>query len=120
MWRGGTGILLKNVHNISIEGLETLGGTYAVEYVSTPEAGKQALSNISIRNCIVHGVRGEHGICVYARNDLAPVTNLTIEGCEVYDCECYWRRVYGHQRQYRRISDPGKQKSMITTTSGLT
>ena len=86
----GTGILLKNVHNISIEGLETLGGTYAVEYVSTPEAGKQALSNISIRNCIVHGVRGEHGICVYARNDLAPVTNLTIEGCEVYDCECYW------------------------------
>ena len=85
-----TGIFLKNVHDISIEGLETVGGTYAVEYLSTPEAGKQPLSNISIRNCKVHGVRGQHGICVYARNDLAPVTDLTIEGCEVYDCECYW------------------------------
>ena len=85
-----TGIFLKNVQNISIEGLETVGGVYAVEYFSTPEAGEQTLSNISIRNCKVHGVRGEHGICVYACNDLAPVTNFTIEGCEVYDCECYW------------------------------
>ena len=87
---GETGIFLKNLDNISIEGLETVGGTYAIEYLSTTEAGKKTLSNISIRNCSVHGLRGEHGICVYARNDLAPVTNLTIEGCEVYDCECYW------------------------------
>ena len=84
------GIFLKNVQNISVEGLETVGGVYAIEYLSTPEAGQQILSNISIRNCRVHDVRGEHGICVYARNDLAPVTNLTIEGCEVYDCECHW------------------------------
>ena len=86
----GVGIYLENVHDISIEGLETAGGTFAIEYDSTPEAGKQALNNISFRNCRVHGVRGEHGICVYAGNDLAPVTNLTIEGCEIYDCECYW------------------------------
>ena len=86
----GIGILLKNVDHISIEGLETAGGSYAIEYISTPEAGNQPLSGITIRNCRVHGVRGEHGICVYARNDLAPVTDFTIEGCEVYDCECYW------------------------------
>ena len=56
--------------------------------MSTREAGENPLTDISIRNCTVHGVRGIHGINVYACNDLAPVTDLTIEGCEVYDCEC--------------------------------
>ena len=56
--------------------------------MSIREAGEDPLTDISIRNCTVHGVRGIHGINVYACNDLAPVTDLTIEGCEVYDCEC--------------------------------
>ena len=85
---GGKVIALKNVRNISIEGLETEGGTHGIEYSSTREAGEEPLSNITIRNCKVHGVRGIHGINVYANNDLAPVSDLTIEGCEVYDCEC--------------------------------
>ncbi len=85
---GGTGIYLANVCHISIEGLETEGGTHGIEYESTREAGEQPLRDINIRDCVVHGVRGVHGICVYARNDLAPVEDLTIEGCEVYDCEC--------------------------------
>lgn len=57
------------------------------QYQSTREAG-QALTDIRISGCTVHGVRGTHGICVYARNDLAPVQNLTIEDCVVYDCDC--------------------------------
>ena len=84
----GVGVHLINASNISLEGLETEGGTHGIEYESTREAGENALNHISIRNCKVHGVRGIHGINVYAYNDMAPVSDLTIEGCEVYDCEC--------------------------------
>ena len=84
----GVGIHLENTGNISLEGLETEGGTHGITYESSREAGDNTLSQISIRNCKVHGVRGIHGINVYACNDLAPVSDLTIEGCEVYDCEC--------------------------------
>ena len=84
----GIGIRLDNTSYISIEGLEIKGGTHGVKYTSTRESGKQPLQGIKIKNCTVHGVRGVHGICVYAENDLVPVTDLTIEGCEIYDCEC--------------------------------
>lgn len=83
----GIGISLLNVSNFTVEGLEIEGGTHGIYYESTREAG-QALTDIQIKDCTVHGVRGTHGICAYARNDLAPVQGLTIEGCEVYDCEC--------------------------------
>ena len=82
------GITLLNVRNIQLEGLETEGGTHGIEYTSTRESGDQPLDNIIIRNCKVHDVQGIHGICVYASNDLAPVSKLTIEGCEVFDCAC--------------------------------
>lgn len=84
----GKGISLTDVRHISIEGIETEGGTHGIDYRSTRESGDRPLSDISIRSCKVHGVRGIHGICVYACNDLAPVTDLMIEGCEVWDCEC--------------------------------
>ena len=82
------GISILNVRHISVEGLEIRGGTHGIRYMSTREAGEQPLMDISIKNCTVHGVRGIHGINVYAFNDKAPVADLTIEGCEVYDCEC--------------------------------
>ena len=82
------GILLNNVHHLTLEGLEVEGGTHGIGYESTREAGSLPLENVAIRDCVVHGIRGTHGICVYARNDLAPVKNLTISGCEVYDCQC--------------------------------
>ena len=84
---GGTGISLVNASHIAIEGLEVEGGTHGIYYESTREA-EQPLTDIRVKGCTVHGVRGIHGICVYACNDLAPVQDLTIEGCEVYDCEC--------------------------------
>lgn len=83
----GIGVSLLNVSNITVEGLEIEGGTHGIYYESTREAG-QPLTDIQIKDCTVHGVRGTHGICAYARNDLAPVQGLTIESCEVYDCEC--------------------------------
>ncbi|MBQ6370715.1 MAG: hypothetical protein IJJ21_03935 [Firmicutes bacterium] len=79
---------ITNVHHITVEGIETEGGTHGITYESTREAGDQPLESIALRNCKVHGVRGIHGINVYAYNDLAPVSDLNIEGCEVYDCEC--------------------------------
>ena len=82
------GISLTDTCHISLEGLETTGGTHGIDYRSTRDAGDRPLTDISIRNCKVHGVRGIHGISVYACNDIAPVGDLTIEGCEVYDCEC--------------------------------
>ena len=84
---GGTGISINNVSYITIEGLEIEGGTHGIDYESTRES-RQPLTDICIKGCKVHGIRGTHGICVYACNDLEPVHNLTIEDCEVYDCEC--------------------------------
>ena len=83
----GAGISLTNVSDITIEGLEIEGGTHGIFYQSTRNA-EQTMNNITIKDCVVHGVRGTHGICAYARNDKMPVRNFTIEGCEVYDCEC--------------------------------
>ena len=83
----GTGLSIVNASHIAVEGLEIEGGTHGIYYESTREAG-QELTDICFRNCTVHGIRGIHGICVYARNDLSPVKNLTVDGCEVYDCEC--------------------------------
>ena len=84
----GIGISLTDISHISLEGLETVGGTHGIDYRSTRHAKDRPLTDISIRNCRVHGVRGTHGISVYACNDLAPVRDLAIENCEVYDCEC--------------------------------
>ena len=83
------GIHLVNVENITIDGFEVTGGTHGIYYESLPDRGEMPLGNITISNCKVHGIRGTHGICVYAENDLAPVKNLTMEGCEVYDCGCF-------------------------------
>ena len=83
----GVGISLVNVSHVLVEGLEVEGGTHGIYYESTREAS-QSLTDIRIKDCTVHGVRGTHGICVYARNDLAPIQDIALEGCEVYDCEC--------------------------------
>ncbi len=83
----GAGISLINVSHVAVEGLEVEGGTHGIYCESTREAD-ESLADIRIKDCTVHGVRGTHGICVYARNDLSPVEDITIEGCEVYDCEC--------------------------------
>ena len=82
------GVRLTDVHHFTLEGVEVEGGTHGIRYESTREAGDRPLADVTIRDCTVHGIRGTHGICVYARNDLAPVTNLTIAGCHVYDCQC--------------------------------
>ena len=81
-------ISIRNVRHIIIEGLETEGGSHGIMYESSREAGDEALCGITIRRCTVHGVRGIHGIGVYSCNDLAPVSDLTVEDCEVFDCEC--------------------------------
>ena len=81
------GIHIVDSGNIVIDGFEVTGGTCGIYYESTPGVEGHP-ENITIRNCRVHGVRGVHGICAYARNDRVPVRNLVLEGCEVYDCEC--------------------------------
>ncbi len=83
------GIYLTNVENFTLEGFEITGGTHGIYYESLQSRGDKALENIVISNCTVHGIRGTHGICAYARNDYAPVKNLTMKDCTVYDCECF-------------------------------
>ncbi len=85
----GVGILMNNVSNITLSGFTVEGGKYGVYYSSTADQGDAALENITIQGCTVRGIRGYHGICVYACNDRAPVKNLVVEDCRVYDCECY-------------------------------
>lgn len=81
-------IHLTDVSNVTLRGFEVEGGTCGILYESTPRQGTTALENVSIDTCRVHDVVGAHGIAVYARNDLAPVRNLSVSGCEVYDCLC--------------------------------
>jgi hypothetical protein len=82
------GIHLINVDNLVISGLEVVGGTHGIYYESTPDQGEKTLENIMIQNCVVHDINGTHGICVYAANYKAPVKNITMENCEVFDCRC--------------------------------
>ena len=79
-------VYIENVSNITIDGLEVIGGGLGIYIVSTPDIKDKVLEDIVITNCIVHGVRGMHGIAVYAKNDLAPIKNLVMKNCEVYDC----------------------------------
>ena len=85
---GAIGIHLINVDNFVISDLEIVGGTHGIYYESTPAQGEKALENITIQNCVVHDINGTHGICVYAANDKAPVKNITMENCEVYNSRC--------------------------------
>ena len=80
-------IHLVNVDNFTLDGVEVVGGTHGIYYESTAEQGETPLKNITISNCNVHDVRGVHGIAAYAKNDLAPVENLTMDGCTVYGCK---------------------------------
>ena len=77
-------IYLENVDNITIDGLEVIGGGLGIYYESTSEIKDKTLENITISNCIVHKIRGMHGIAVYAKNYYAPVKNLIMKNCEVY------------------------------------
>ena len=81
-------IYLHNVYNFVLDGFETVGGKYGIRYISDKDDNNKSLDNITIKNCNVHGVRGTHGICVYGENDDLAITNLTIDGNEVYDCQC--------------------------------
>ena len=82
------GIHMVNVHDVVIEGLAVEGGTHGIIYESTQHQGDDPLNNITIKDCRVSGVVGVHGICVYAGNDMAPVQDLTVTGCEVSECKC--------------------------------
>lgn len=75
-----------NVENITLDGLEVIGGGLGIYCISDNTIGDKTLENITITNCVVHGIRGMHGIAVYAKNDLAPIKNLVMSNCEVYDC----------------------------------
>ena len=75
-----------NAENITLDGLEVVGGGLGIYVISDRTIKNKTLENITISNCLVHKIRGMHGIAVYAWNDMAPIKNLVIKNCEVYDC----------------------------------
>lgn len=81
-------IEMEDVSNITIENLELQAGTHGIAYFTTKENGGDPIGNVTISGCTVHGVRGIHGICVYAQDPKAPLTGLVIRDNEVFDCEC--------------------------------
>lgn len=81
-------VLLENAENFTLQGIEIDGGAYGIFYRAAEDNGNHPLRNVTIADCTVHGIRGTHGICVYAENAEAPLQNLTVSGCEVYDCFC--------------------------------
>ena len=48
-----------------------------------------ACSDIELRNCRIHEIRGKDamGITIYGRNPDVPISDLLIEGCEIYNCD---------------------------------
>lgn len=81
-------VLLENTENFTLQGIEIDGGGYGIFYLAAEDNGDHPLRNVTIADCTVHGIRGTHGICVYAENAEAPLQNLTVSGCEIYDCLC--------------------------------
>ena len=84
------GISMTDVDNITLEGFEVFGSVLGIDYESTTDRGELPLENVTIRGNRVHDIVGEHGICVYAHNYQAPMTNLVMEDNEVFNCRCYW------------------------------
>lgn len=82
------GIHLIGVSNVTIKGFEISGGTHGIMYETNRDHGKNPFDNVTIEGCEVHDIVGTHGIAVYAGNDLAPVKDLTVKDCQVYDCLC--------------------------------
>lgn len=48
-----------------------------------------ASSQIELKNCRIHEIRGKDamGITIYGNNAEKPISDLLIEGCEIFDCE---------------------------------
>jgi parallel beta-helix repeat protein len=82
---------LTNCEYITIEGLELINAGIGIDYESTTERGAEPLRDVTFLNNKVHDIEGQnHGICVYAHNYLAPMTNLIMDGNEVYFTRTYW------------------------------
>ncbi len=86
--RGGSGIgiYMENVSHLELAGLEVAGGSHGIYYKSSPKQGARPLRNIRIQDCKVYDIEGVHGICVYGDNPHAPIENISIAGCEVFNC----------------------------------
>ncbi len=85
---GGGNISIVNKSYIRIEGLEICdnSGNNTPMGISVEGAG----TNIQIVNNKVYGITSSsnaHGIAVYGTNSKSPITNLLIEGNEVYNCK---------------------------------
>jgi hypothetical protein len=48
-----------------------------------------ACSGIELKNCRIHEIRGKDamGITIYGSNATTPLSDILVEGCEVYDCD---------------------------------
>lgn len=84
----GANLTISNKSYIRIEGLDLCNnsGNDTPKGISISGAG----TDIQIVNNKVYGITSSsnaHGIAVYGTNSTTPVTNLLIEGNEIYDCK---------------------------------
>jgi hypothetical protein len=80
-------VLLKDKNDVRIEGLEIRDNLKVEDGSGIRIQG--ACNHIEVVNNRIHEIRGKDamGITVYGRNAQTPVSNLLIEGNEIYDCE---------------------------------
>lgn len=51
--------------------------------------GSGSVARITVRGCYIHDIRGQNamGITVYGMSSMNPITGITLEGCEVANCD---------------------------------
>lgn len=84
----GANLSIENKSYIRIEGLEVCNnsGNDTPMGISIEGAG----TNLQIINNKVYGITSNsnaHGIAIYGTNPTSPITNLLIQGNEIYDCQ---------------------------------
>ena len=71
---------------------EDASGTEDSPTIIRPAEGETVVvsekEDVCLYICNASHMRGIHGINFYAYNDLKAVSDISIEECEVYDCEC--------------------------------
>ena len=80
-------IHIKNASHVSIIGLEIRDNLKVKDGSGIRVEG--ACQHIELKDCRIHEIRGKDamGITIYGSNPNSPISNLLIEGCEVFDCD---------------------------------
>lgn len=80
-------IHIKNASHVRIIGFEIRDNLKVKDGSGIRVEG--ACTDIELKNCRIHEIRGKDamGITIYGSNAASPISDLLIEGCEIFNCD---------------------------------